>query len=130
MKKHLVAGVIAAGLMVAGGTGFYLGHANDNSQAAQAGNRVGQMTQMMNAGNNQGFQPLVQKQGQDQDEVFQKMLPFMKKMHPNLSDKELKSLLESMHGGNGASCGVKPGNGNKANQQGTRGMMENRANNL
>lgn len=108
MKKNMIAGIFAAGLIVAGGTGFYLGNAKPNAQLQPTAMRNAQVTTMMSTGsaNSKGLQPLVQKNNQDQNKTFEQMLPFMKKMHPNLSDAQLKSLFERMHGANGtASCG-------------------------
>ena len=43
--------------------------------------------------------------------VFEEMLPFMKKMHPNLSDDQLKDLYDQMMGPSGA-CSNMMGNFN------------------
>lgn len=108
MKKKIVAGLFAAGLVVAGGAGYYVGNTKMSEQSPVSLSNT-QVTPMMNTTNTQGLQQLVQKpnqnQNQDSNSTFEQMLPFMKKMHPNLSDKELKDLFDSMHGKNGSpSC--------------------------
>lgn len=119
MKKNIAAGVLAAGLIVAGGTGYYLGNAKVNNQVQTQTIRTSQVTPMMNTSNVQGLQPLVQKQDQTQNQnqnqnqngTFEQMLPYMKKMHPNLSDDQLKALYDQMMGANG-SCSNMMGNFN------------------
>jgi hypothetical protein len=104
MKRNLVAGIFAVGLIAAGGTGYYLAGAHDNPanpkvMMQQNGIDNDSMIEMMNSSN-------VKEDQTSKDNGFKQMLPFMKKMHPNLSDEELKSLYEGMHGENGApSCG-------------------------
>jgi hypothetical protein len=102
MKKNLVAGLFAVGLIVAGGTGYYLAGANDNvldpAVMMQQHKDAGSMVQMMNSTN-------VKEDQTSKDNGFKQMLPFMKKMHPNLSDEELKSFYEKMHGDGAPSCG-------------------------
>lgn len=115
MKKNIAAGVLVAGLIVAGGTGYYLGNAKVNNQVQLQTIPTSQVTPMMNTSNVQGLQPLVQKQDQTQNPnqkgTFEQMLPFMKKMHPNLSDDQLKALYDQMMGSNGA-CSNMMGNFN------------------
>ena len=103
MKKNLAVGLFAIALIAAGGTGAYIANAKETTQdpiyfMQQKGMGQSQMTQMMNSSNSDQTQQL--KQGQKS--TFEQMLPYMKKMHPNLSDEQLKSLYESMHGPNGA----------------------------
>jgi hypothetical protein len=104
MKRNLVAGLFAVGLIAAGGTGYYLASGQDNPTSPrvmmqQNGQDNGSMIEMMNSSN-------VKDDQTSKDNGFKQMLPFMKKMHPNLSEEELKSFYESMHGANGApSCG-------------------------
>jgi hypothetical protein len=121
MKKNIAAGVLVAGLIVAGGTGYYLGNAKVHNQVQPQTIRTSQVTPMMNTSNVQGLKPLVQKQDQTQNQnpstdpsqngTFEQMLPFMKKMHPNLTDDQLKNLYDQMMGANGA-CSSMMGNFN------------------
>jgi hypothetical protein len=123
MKKNITAGVLVAGLIVAGGAGYYLGNGNAkiNNQMEPQTVRMSQATPLMNTSNVQGLQPLVQKQDQTQNSnsnpntnqngTFEEMLPFMKKMHPNLSDDQLKDLYDQMMGPSGA-CSNMMGNFN------------------
>lgn len=108
MNKNLVAGLIAVGLIISGGTGFYFTHAKANSNdpvVFMSQQRMGpaQMTQMMNSTNGGAMKKLMQN-----DNIsFNQMLPSMKKMHPNLNDKQLKALYEEMAGADGSqSCNV------------------------
>lgn len=104
MKKYIAGGVFAIGLILAGGTGYYFGNAHENATIDLFSLMdTGQVTPMMSTVNMSGIQQLVQKP--TQNSTFEQMLPYMKKMHPNLSNKELKDLFDSMHGANGApSC--------------------------
>ncbi|GAX91638.1 hypothetical protein [Effusibacillus lacus] len=52
-------------------------------------------------------------------ENFKQMLPFMKKMHPNLSEQELQDMFNACHGADKS--------GNMMNQQ---GHMINQSNNM
>ena len=119
MKKNIAAGVLVAGLIVAGGTGYYLGNAKVHNQVEPQTIRTSQVTPMMSTSNVQGLQPLVQKQNQNQTQnqngTFEQMLPYMKKMHPNLSDDQLKDLYDQMMGANGACSGMM-GNFNRNTQ--------------
>lgn len=114
MKRNLVAGLFAVGLIVAGGTGYYMAGAKDNSEESrvfmQQQGITGPMTQMMNLTNNKGERP----SAKTNENTFEQMLPYMKQAHPNLSDEQLKSLYEEMMGDNGSfGCG------------GVQGMMGN-----
>lgn len=100
VKKNLLTGLIAVGLITAGGTGFVMAKAqektNDPVYFMQQNMGQGNMTQMMKTTNTK----------QDSNNGFEQMLPYMKKMHPNLSDEQLKALYEQMHGQNGACSNV------------------------
>jgi hypothetical protein len=100
MKKNLLTGLIAVGLITAGGTGFVMAKAQQKTQDPvyfmQQGMAQGQMTKMMNSANTSNKQL-----EQSSDSAFEQMLPYMKKMHPGLSDEQLKALFEQMHGANG-----------------------------
>jgi hypothetical protein len=119
MKKNIAAGVLVAGLIVAGGAGYYLGGGKVNQQVQPQTIRTSQVTPMSNTGYGQGLQPLVQKQAQTQNTnpnsnqygTFEQMLPYMKQMHPNLSDDQLKDLYDQMMGPSGA-CSNMMGNFN------------------
>lgn len=126
MKKNLVAGLFAAGLIVVGGTGFAVAHSQGKTQDPvyfmQQGMGNGQTTQMMNSVSTNG------NQKQNAQSSFEQMLPYMKKMHPNLSDDQLKSLYEQMMGSNGA-CSNSQGATGTTNSNG-QGMMGTTKNNL
>jgi hypothetical protein len=101
MKKNFVAGIFAVGLIVAGGTGYYMASAKDHSVnprvfMQQQGMDANSMIQMMDSSSNKEKQLV-------KDKTFEQMLPYMKKMHPKLSDEQLKSLYEDMMGENGSS---------------------------
>lgn len=124
MKKNLVAVLFAAGLIVAGGTGFAVAHSQAKTQDPayfmQQGMGNGQMTQMMNSVSTNG------NQKQNSQSSFEQMLPYMKKMHPNLSDDQLKSLYEQMVGSNGACSNDHGTTGTtKSNDQGMMGTTNN-----
>ncbi|MDP4086874.1 MAG: hypothetical protein Q8934_20110 [Bacillota bacterium] len=131
MKRNLVAGLFATGLIIAGGTGAYVAYAKDNANSkvmmGQQGMGTNQMVQMMNSKgmqemmNSNDMQTMMnsmdtkalsekdwkdmQQLMQSKDYSFDHMLPYMKKMHPNLSNEELKSFYDKMHGKDGtASC--------------------------
>jgi len=110
MKKNLIAGLFAVGLIAAGGTGFALANTQEKTQdpvyLMEQGMGGGQMTQMMNTTNTGEMQQFMQ----NQNVSFEEMLPYMKKMHPDLSDEQLKALFEQMHGQNGA-CSNSNGQG-------------------
>jgi hypothetical protein len=126
MKKNLVAGIFAVGLIAAGGTGFALANVKEKVQdpvfSMQQGMGNSQMTQMMQSVSNGGTQK------QNDQSSFEQMLPYMKKMHPNLSDDQLKALYEQMMGSNGA-CGNGQGMMGTTNSNG-QGMMGDTNNNL
>lgn len=106
MNKNIVAGLSAAGLIISGGTGLYVAHAKENTTHSavymnQQGIGTSQMTQMMNSTNIEEMQKFMQSKNL----TFDQLLPYMKKIHPGLSDEQLKALYEQMHGTNGSpSC--------------------------
>jgi hypothetical protein len=123
MKKSIVAGLFAAGLIVAGGTGFSVAHSQAKTQDPvyfmQQGMGNGQMMNSVSTNGNQK---------QNSQSSFEQMLPYMKKMHPDLSDDQLKSLYEQMMGSNGA-CSNGQGATGTTNNNG-QGMMRTTNNNL
>lgn len=112
MKKNMIAGAFAVGLMVVGGTGAYLATAkadtvNPQTFMQQEGITPGKMAQVMNGNDRQEMQKLM-KSG---NATFEQMLPFMKKMHPNLGEQQLKDLYDTMQNSGGpASCNKLMGN--------------------
>lgn len=130
MKKNLVAGFFAVGLIIVGSTGAYITYAKENSNpngVMQQGMDTNQMVQMMNSKgmqemmnsgdrqtmmNSMDTKALSAKDWKEMQQLmenknfsFDQMLPFMKKMHPNLSNKQLKDFYDKMHGKDGAaSC--------------------------
>lgn len=102
MNKNVVAGLIAVGLIISGGTGLYAAYAKENASpaASMSPQMMGtpQMTQMMNSTNIDAMQKMMQ----NKNVTFEQMLPYMKKMHPGLSDEQLKALYNQMHGMNGS----------------------------
>lgn len=133
MKRNLATGLFAVGLIVAGGTGAYVAYAKDNVNSMdmmkQHGMSTNQMAQMMNSNgmqemmNSEDMQAMMnsmdtkalsekdwkemQQLMQSKNYSFEQMLPFMKKMHPNLSQEQLKIFYDKMHGKDGnASCSI------------------------
>lgn len=106
MKKYFGIGLLACSLIAAGGTGAYIEKVKDNTAPAsfmQQGMGSGKLAQMMNSANSNNIQPLAgNQQNNSQDNAFEQMLPYMKKMHPGLSDQQLKALYDEMMGPNGA----------------------------
>jgi hypothetical protein len=123
MKKSLAAGLFAVGLIAAGVTGFALTNVKANSQdpagAMLKGMGNSQMTQMMKSVNTNATQK------QNDQSTFEQMLPFMKKMHPNLSDEQLKALYEQMMGPNGACSNGMMGTNGNGNGNGMMGTANN-----
>jgi len=99
MNKMVMSGALTAALIVGGGTGFYLANAKGNvpTPAAFMQQRVN-IAPMSNQIKSNGSSDDQQSDG------FEQMKPYMKQMHPDLSDKQLEQLYESMHGSDGA-CG-------------------------
>ncbi|MNN86465.1 hypothetical protein D3C81_2038890 [compost metagenome] len=56
----------------------------------------------------------------DNESFFEQMLPFAKKMHPNLSDQQIKEMYNNCHNGTGTGTGTK---GMMGNSQGRNSMM-------
>lgn len=123
MKKNVMAGLVAAGLIIAGGTGFALENAKVKAQNTSYSmqQRMGNV-QMMKSVSTDGTQK------QNDQSTFEQMLPYMKKMHPNLSDDQLKALYDKMMGPNGA-CSNGQGMMGTTNNSG-QGMMSTTNNNL
>lgn len=117
MKKNLVAGAFAVGLMVVGGTGAYLANAkadtvNPRTFMQQEGITPAKMAEVMNGTDIQEMQKLMQSGNAS----FEQMLPYMKKMHPNLGEQQLKDLYDSMQQSGGpASCSKAMGNAGQIN---------------
>ena len=85
MKKTIISGVLAAVLIVGGGTSAF---AQDAETAMQhEGMTMEQMHEMMGTGHMN----------------FGQMKPFMQKMHPDLNTSELRVLYKEMHGTGGSS---------------------------
>ncbi|WML43201.1 hypothetical protein [Neobacillus sp. PS3-40] len=129
MKKNLVAGILAVGLIVAGGTGVYVAYAKDNTVNPIHMMKSTNMKEMMNSHHMQEMMKSsdmkemmkstdmeemmkstdmkeMQKLMQSKNFSFDQMLPLMKKIHPNLSNEQIKALYEKMHGKDGSpSCG-------------------------
>jgi hypothetical protein len=123
MRKNLLTGLIAVGLIAAGGTGFAMAKVQQKTQdpvyfMQEQGMGQGQMTQMMNTTNQSNTS--TNKSDQELNNAFEQMLPYMKEMHPNLTDDQLKALFEQMHGQNGP-CSNAAGNGNAAGNSNTTG---------
>ncbi|MFX3624792.1 MAG: hypothetical protein ACE3JP_12350 [Ectobacillus sp.] len=114
MKKTFVMGLLAAGLIVTGGTGIYVafaeeGPVNSANFMKQQGIDVNQMNEMMQSGNMEDMQKFMEEQNVN----FGQMKPYMKQMHPELSDQQLEEHYKSMHGTGGAT-----------NSKNFKGMME------
>ncbi|MDP4169313.1 MAG: hypothetical protein Q8906_01810 [Bacillota bacterium] len=109
MKKTFVTGLLAVGLIAAGGTGFYMTSASakaDGGKMMQSQGMRKLMGGMMNTASadekqgsmcdkkmNTGEMQKMMKNGKMD---FESMKPYMKKMHPDLSDKQLEELFKSM----------------------------------
>lgn len=110
MKKNVLTALLAVGLITAGATGFAMAKVQEKTQDPvyfmQQNLGQGQMTQMMKTTSKSD-----QQSDQNVNSNFEQMLPYMKKMHPNLSDEQLKALYEQMHGANGACSNVNNGQG-------------------
>ncbi|MBT2571797.1 hypothetical protein [Planococcus sp. ISL-110] len=91
MKKTIISGVLAAVLIVGGGNGLYMTSASAKGNAETAmqheGMTMEQMHEMMGTGHMN----------------FGQMKPFMKKMHPDLNNSQLRVLYKKMHGTGGSS---------------------------
>ncbi len=105
MKKTIVSGVLAAVLIIGGGTGLYMTSVsakgnveNPETFMQHNGMSLEKMNEMMKTGNVN----------------FGQMKPFMKKMHPDLNNQQLEELYKEMHDTGGSS-----------NSNNFQGMMEN-----
>src|SRR5579875_3238105 len=115
MKRTIVTGAFVTALIISGGTGAYMAYANGNSPSVkssmdQPGMNMEQMIKQVKTGDLENMQKLM-KQG---NASFEQMKTYMKQMHPNLSDQQLKELFNNMHGKAGA-----------CNNQKMQGMMGN-----
>lgn len=115
MKKMIISGALATALIVVGGTGAYMAYAKENTASPvaimmQQGMNKEQMTNSMQSGNFEDMQQFMK----DGNVNFGQMKPYLKQMHPELSDKQLEDLYKSMHGTGGA-----------CNSQKFEGMMGN-----
>lgn len=115
MKKTFVTGILAAALIVGGGTGVYIASAKEKTVdmgtfMEQQGFDFNQMKEMMNSGNFEAMQNVMeninwkemQKFMEEGNINFGQMKPYMKEMHPNLSDQQLEELYKDMHGTGGS----------------------------
>ena len=85
MKKTIISGVLAAALIIGGGTST---SAQDAETAMHhEGMTMDQMHEMMGTGHMN----------------FGQMKPFMKKMHPDLNNSQLRVLYKNIHGTGGSS---------------------------
>ena len=102
MNRIIVSVALVSTLVVGGGTGAYIAYATeDNTSPAVAMQEQGmdQMMGQMQSGDMEEMQ-LMMKDGTMN---FGKMKPYMDKMHPDLSNKQLEEHYKSMHGTGGAS---------------------------
>lgn len=102
MKKTIVTGILAAAL-ITGGTGIYMTSAlakeNPGTLMQQhQGMDMEQMNDMMNSGNIEDMQEFMESENMN----FGQMKPYMKKMHPDLSNKQLEEHYKEMHGTGGS----------------------------
>ena len=98
MRKTIVTGILAAALITAGGTGMYMTSASANENSVNLMQHQGmdmeQMHDMMDSGNFEEMQEFMENGNVN----FGQMKPFMKKMHPESSNKELLEHYKEMHG--------------------------------
>jgi hypothetical protein len=107
MKKMIGLGFLAAALIVGGGTGAYIAHAKDNTVNSGQYFQGSNMENMMKQVTSNDFKDMQQFM-QNGNVDFDQMKPFMKKMHPELSDQQLEDLFKSMHSKGGA-CDIQEG---------------------
>lgn len=98
MRKTFLTGMLAASLIAGGGIGIISAQAKDNpdnaGKAKQAqGMDMNQMSEMMESGN------MGDMQNKMKDGVmnFGQMKPYMKEMHPDLTNQQLEEHYKSMH---------------------------------
>ncbi|MEH6907065.1 hypothetical protein [Neobacillus drentensis] len=104
MKKTLVTGILAAALIVGGGTGIMVAAAKENPDNSAKVNQEQGMNKMMESGNMGDMQKMMksgnkedmQKMMGNQSMISKEMKKQMKEMHPELSDKKLKEHHNSM----------------------------------
>ncbi|MCQ6274551.1 hypothetical protein JMM81_06140 [Bacillus sp. V3B] len=99
MKKTIMTGVLAAALIVSGGTGLYMASAKEkpvNPVTFMQEQKVDydQMTNMMETGNFDDMQEFMEEGNMN----FGQMKGHMSEMHPYLDNQELEELYKSMHG--------------------------------
>ncbi|MDR6121654.1 hypothetical protein QFZ87_001251 [Bacillus sp. SLBN-46] len=114
MKKTIITGALAAALIVGGGTGVYKAFAQGNqpnpaAYMQQQGINMEQMTNSMKSGTIEDMQKFMEEGNVN----FGQMKPYMKQMHPDLTDQQLEEFYKGMHGTGGSS--------NSANFQGMMG---------
>jgi Ethanolamine utilization protein EutJ (predicted chaperonin) len=103
MKKLIISGAFATALIVGGGTGVYMAYAKENtvSPVAIMQQQGMNMEQMSNSRQTENFEEMQQFM-KDGNVNFGQMKPYMKQMHPDLSDKQLEAMYKRMHGTGGA----------------------------
>lgn len=104
MKKMIISGALATALIVGGGTGAYMAYAQENNTSPtismqQQGMNMGKMMDSMQSSDFEEMQQLME----DGNVNFGQMKPYMKQMHPDLSNQQLEEHYKSMHGTGGAS---------------------------
>ncbi|WP_210365383.1 hypothetical protein [Bacillus sp. REN3] len=126
MNKKVVIVALASALIATGGTGLYMVSANErpsnpaefmegkgigtrnmmdskkewdyeNMQKFMEGQQPG-MDEMIRSGDFEDMQRFMEEQNIN----FGQMKPYMKKMHPDLSDRDLERMYKGMHGTGGA----------------------------
>lgn len=115
MRKTILTGILAASLIAGGGIGIISAQAKDNpdtaGKAKQAqGMDMNQMREMMKSGNMGNMQNMMEQGNMgDMQEMmkdgvmnFGQMKPYMKQMHPDLTDQQLEEHYKSMHGTGGS----------------------------
>ena len=106
MKKTIVSGVLAAVLIIGGGTGLYMTSVsakgnveNPETFMQHNGMSMEQMNEMMKSGNVEDMQKFMERGNVN----FGQMKPFMKQIHPDLNNQQLEELYKEMHGTGGSS---------------------------
>ncbi|WP_423799606.1 hypothetical protein [Neobacillus sp. SAB-20_R2A] len=114
MKKMMITGVLTAAL-IAGGTGAYTTYAKDQSTNASVYMQTREVNtvQLSNSVKSGTFEEMKQFM-EDGNVNFGQMKPYMRQMHPDLSDQQLEEMYKSMHG-----------TGGSAKSQYYQGMMGN-----
>jgi hypothetical protein len=109
MKRMMILGTFAAALIVSGGTGAYMAHAQSTTTSSahaqhHQGSNMGDMMKQVSSEEYKDMQKFMQNENVD----FEQMKTFMKKMHPDLNDQQLEALYKKMHGKGGA-CNTQDG---------------------